>query len=211
VRLEKFLHSWRGAIAENRAHRIVALGLTAALLAAVFGLLRQEPVVVLVPPKLHDEIWVASNDAHAEYAKTWGLFLAELLGNVTPGNVDFIADAISPLLAPGIHKQVMETLHRQAEAIRRDRVNLRFTPRTALYERSSRKVFVEGYGFASGAGSKDEKREARTYEFVIAVERYAPLITHMDVYGERARTEKVLDREASKSENGRKGAEKNAP
>ena len=200
MRLDRFLETWKGVIAENKFHRVATLVLAVAVLAAVVGLLRRDPVVVLVPPKLSEEVWISSKDAQIEYQKTWGLFLAELLGNVTPGNVEFLADAVSPLLSPKIHAQVIEAIHTQAQYILRDRVSLRFTPRSVVYEPESRKVFVEGYGFISGSGNTEEKKEARTYEFVIDVDRYAPKVTALTVYDGRPKTEKVLEQEASKAE-----------
>lgn len=194
MNIDQLLQTWKGALAENRFHRIVTLTLAVALAVAAWGLLRQDSVVVLVPPDLREEVWIARDDAQIAYRKSWGLYLAELLGNVAPGSVDLIAGAVEPLLAPAIHARVMEVLHRQAQQIREDRINLRFTPREVLYEPETQKVFIAGYSFVSGALGDEEKRLQRAWEFGIEVAGYAPRVTHIDTYEGKPRTQAELRR-----------------
>jgi len=190
---QRFLETWRGVRAENRFHRIATVVLAGAVAVLGYGLLARQPVVVLVPPALKERVWVAERSAQEGYYKAWALHLAMLLGNVTPGNLPLIEEAIGPLLAPAIYEDVMRALHGQADEIRRNRITLRFEPRRVLAERSTGKVFVEGFAYSQAPGAP-ERRRLQTYEFVIAIEGYAPMIEHLDTYPGEARTEEVLAR-----------------
>jgi conjugal transfer pilus assembly protein TraE len=43
----------------------------------------------------------------------WGLFMAQLLGNVTPGSTELILNALDPLLAPTIYQPVHDAVAEQ--------------------------------------------------------------------------------------------------
>ena len=90
MKLCQFLESWRIVQAENRLHRIVLLGLIVTNGLSALAALRTERAVVLVPPSLDKEVEITRNTASSELKESWGLYLAELLGNVTPTNADFI-------------------------------------------------------------------------------------------------------------------------
>jgi conjugal transfer pilus assembly protein TraE len=58
--------------------------------------------------------------ASSELKESWGLYLAELLGNVTPTNADFIGKAIAPLLSTELYRSVMDALSEQVNALKID-------------------------------------------------------------------------------------------
>ena len=73
----------------------------------------------------------------------WGrrLFVATLLGNVTPGNADLIVvPGLEPLLAPSIASKVKLAIAEQLGALRREEVSLSFSPKAAIYEVSPRRM-----------------------------------------------------------------------
>ena len=80
---------------------ILGLALTNALTAAV--LLFKPVPVILVPPTLPGEVEIARNQGSGSLKESWGLYLAELLGNVTPGNAAFIERSLGPLLDASIY------------------------------------------------------------------------------------------------------------
>jgi hypothetical protein len=75
---------------------------------------------------------------------------AQLLGNVTPGTVDFVKERLTPLLSPSIYQDVIDAIEIQAQQIKNDRVTMRFEPRFVEYEPKSDKVFVYGYSYVKG-------------------------------------------------------------
>ncbi len=190
MRLTDFLQSWDGVQQENRWWRCLVFALLLLLMLMAIKLLRKETVVALQPVTLTQEAWVTKNQASQSYKEAWGLFLAELTGNVTPGTVGFIEARLKPLLAPAIYHEVIRTLKRQVEQIQHDQVTLRFEPRTVEYEAATDTVFVYGYAFEKGASSEAHRRE-RSYEYRIQIAHYAPLIQFIDTYEGKPRTQKV--------------------
>ncbi|MCU0836828.1 MAG: type IV conjugative transfer system protein TraE [Chromatiaceae bacterium] len=184
--LADFLATWRGLTLENRLHRLAVLGLIGTNLLTAVALLRAERTVVLVPPLLEGQVSVARAAASQEVKEAWALFVAELLGNVSPAGAEFLEKALDPLLAPSLRRSVLEVLAEQVREIQRERVSMRFTVRELLYDPASDTVFVTGIQTTTGPGGKPVARP-RTYEVVVGFQNYRPVIRHLDVYPEEPR------------------------
>lgn len=187
MKLTHLLESWRIVQAENRLHRVVLIGLVITNGISALAALRTERAVVLVPPNLTKEVEITRNTASSELKESWGLYLAELLGNVTPATSEFIANALAPLLSTEIYRSVMDAMSEQISAIKMDRVATSFKPRQVSYERETDKVFVTGELTTQGPNSKAETRN-RTYEFVLSTRNYRPRLDYIDVYPDEPRT-----------------------
>lgn len=128
--LTRFRQTWQSLVAENRFHRGLLLGLLVTNLLTLMALLQAERTVVLVPPILEQQVNVAREAASQEVKEAWGLFVTELLGNVTPTNAPFLHQTLEPLLSPGLRREVAQVLEAQVAELRRDRVSVRFSPET---------------------------------------------------------------------------------
>ncbi len=191
MRLGNFLKTYGGALTENRFNRFANLGQAVAVLVLLYMVNTKDQIVVTQPTELASEAWISSNAASQSYKESWGLHLAQLTGNVTPANVDFLKERLKPLLSPAIYSEVIDTLEMQAQDIRDDRITMRFEPRFVEYETTTDMVFVYGYSFVKGS-SEDEERTDRTYEYRLKIDHYAPLIVHIDTYEGKPRSEQVL-------------------
>lgn len=199
MKLDALLKTWRGTQLENRWHRIVLITLVLANMVLAVAVFSRQTVISIQPPTLSEAAEVSRSDASQAYLEAWGLYLAELMGNVTPGNLAFIRQALEPLLAPDVYRQVIDALEIQARQISDDRVTLKFQPRQVEYEPASGHVFVTGYSFIAGP-TGDEQRQTRTYEFAIAIDQHRPLLRWMDTYEGRARTQRVRERLAQQAQ-----------
>ena len=186
MKLDLFMRGWAATRGQNRMLFGSVAALSLVVLMQTFALLGRDRVVVLVPPELSAATEIARDRAGKDYTKAWGLHVATLIGNVTPGNGDFIKDAIYPLLSPEIHGDVTTTIERQLDQLSRDRVSLRFEPRRILQEDD--RVFVFGYGVTSAIGGKNERRKERTYEIELEIERHRPVIRSLRTYEGEPRT-----------------------
>ncbi len=193
MKFDIFLQTWQGTQRENRWQRALIAGLVIANLLLAIAALSKDTVVAIQPPTLSTSAEISRNKATEPYLGSWGLYLAQLMGNVTPGNVSFIRIAIAPLLAPDAYQEVIATLEKQAAQIQEDKVTLKFQPRQVVYERQTGHVFVTGYSLVSGP-SGDETRQTRTYEFDIDIEQYRPKLNWMTTYEGRARTQRVREK-----------------
>ena len=193
MKLNEFLTTWRGTRIENNLQRWTIAGLVLSNIAVGLAAFARGETVVLVPPDLTAQVAISRTDSDRDYRLAWAFFLAQLLGNVTPGNADIVKKAIEPLLSPAIYRDTVRVLAEQVERIKRDRVSLRFEPREVKYEASTGKVFVEGFSVVSGTAGRDE-RNPRAYEFLIKVSNYRPVIEYIDNYVGAARTTAELER-----------------
>ncbi|MBS9424199.1 TraE/TraK family type IV conjugative transfer system protein [Photorhabdus caribbeanensis] len=206
MNLKKYLKTWEGSQTENKWGRIFQGGLIAIIFLLVIQVFSKETIVTIQPFTLTEEAWVTKNNASQSYKEAWGFAFAQLLGNVTPRTVDFVKERISPLLAPNIYQDVIDVIEIQAQQIKNDRVSMRFEPRFVEYEIKSDKVFVYGYSYIKGASSNEERSE-RTYEFVVKIANYAPVLDYIDTYAGKPRTTTVLEQLKRREETQRKHEE----
>lgn len=181
MKISDYLATLQGVQSQNLWQRYAIVGLAITNSLTALGLLLHPTPVILVPPSLPDEVEIARNQGSGSLKESWGLYLAELLGNVTPGNAAFIERSLGPLLDARIYPEVMAILANEVEALRMDRVSVRFKSREVLYDATLDRVFVSGEQTSQGPGSAPESRP-RTYEFRIGFRHYRPVIEHIDVY-----------------------------
>ncbi|SET25134.1 TraE/TraK family type IV conjugative transfer system protein [Thorsellia anophelis] len=177
----KLATNWQSLNLENRYLKVIILFLFTCLILLCIMNFNKEVIVTLVPPNLSHDVTVKKTTASKTYLSSWALYFADLIGNVSPGNVTFIEQAISPMLAPEIYQLVIDVLLMQTQQIQDDNVTLSFQPRQIETEENSDKIFVTGYSFISGLAGKVQ-RELRTYEFIIQINQYAPTLIWMDTY-----------------------------
>lgn len=180
MKMDLFMRDWAGTRAQNRWLFPTVAALSITVLIQTFALMRRDEIVVLVPPELSAATEVASARAGQDYTKAWGLHIATLIGNVTPGNGAFIKEAIYPLLSPEIHDEVTTIIEKQLDQLERDRVALRFEPRRVLQKGD--RIFVFGYGVTSAVGAAETERTKRTYEIELEIERRRPVIRRLGTY-----------------------------
>ena len=192
-----FRQTWHRLVTENHFHRWMLLALLGTNLLTLVGLLQAERTVVLVPPILEQQVNVARDSASQSVKEAWGLFVTELLGNVTPTTAPFLRDTLEPLLSPPLRIEVARRLAAQVEALQRDQVSVRFSPEVVRYDAASDLVRVQGKQTVSGPNASAVTR-SRTYEIRVAFRHYRPLITHLDAYeNEKARQEQQKRAEVS--------------
>lgn len=203
MNLKQYLKTWEGTQTENKWGRLFQGGLIVIVFLLVILVSSKDTIVTIQPFTLTEEAWVTKNNASQSYKESWAFAIAQLLGNVTPRTVDFVKERLSPLLSPDIYQEVIDAIEIQAQQIKNDRVTMRFEPRFVEYEPMSDKVFVYGYSYIKGASSAEERSE-RTYEYVIRVSNYAPVLEYIDTYVGKPRTKTVLEQLKRKEENRRK-------
>lgn len=185
---------------EAKFLRMVVLGLIVANLFVSCVAISRDQVVTVVPPTLAEQSWVSKARAGEEYTEAWAMYIAMLLGNVTPSNATVVKEAIGPILDPGIYQNVMEVLDHQIFLIRQDRVSLGFEPQKVLRDNANpNKFFVVGRSVSEGPIG-DKKQQARTYEMELVIRNYRPLLSWINTYSGDARSQDVIDREAAMNE-----------
>lgn len=185
---------------EAKFLRMVVLGLIVANLFVSCVAISRDQVVTVVPPTLAEQSWVSKTKAGEEYTEAWAMYIAMLLGNVTPSNATVVKDALGPILDSGIYQDVMEVLDHQIFLIRQDRVSLGFEPQKVLRDNANpNKFFVVGRSVSEGPIG-EKKRQSRTYEMELVIRNYRPLLSWLNTYSGEARSQDVIDRETKMNE-----------
>jgi conjugal transfer pilus assembly protein TraE len=191
MELRRLKTSFLRLLGESRLKDAVILLLVLANLISVFGWLRTRETVVLVPPQMDQRMAVSFASASASYSEAWALYVTELMGNIIPGNVEFVGEALSGLMSPDVYHDLRERLARQIEAIKEESLVVRFEPQQLLYEAETDKVFIHGRSHVAGPGGELRQR-VRTFEYRVAMRFGRPWVTHFAVYEGQPRTAAYL-------------------
>lgn len=177
----------------------VALAIGLAL--AVGKLVSDHEVTRLVPPYLETEATVGWNTADKAYLEGIGLYVADLIGNITPKNAAFVADRASEILTPRIYKSARA----QILALADDPVfstsggSVRFQAMKVESEADAQKVFVIGQFISDQIGSHQVKPVV--IEMKIIVRDGRPWVDSLDQYsGMQPHTAKWLAENQSRAQ-----------
>lgn len=167
--------------ADNLKKNTVIVMLAVSNLLAVFGWYQQDEVVRLIPPQLEKAEIVGSSTASEGYREAFALMVAQLSGNITPGNADFVKKSLGNLLSPSAYRAIEKTLSDQIVDIKRDSLTVSFQPRQVTHEPKTDKIFVTGDFSSQGVSGKPIK-VTRTYEMVVDIRFGRPWITNFKPY-----------------------------
>lgn len=180
---------------ENNFFRILTLGLLVLVIILVIALLNKKTIVTVQPWTLARDAQVTEANASQSYMEAWGLALAQLIGNVTPGNVDFVSEQLKPLLSPKIYHETLDAIQSGATQLKEDRVSMRFEPIRVTYEKTTGMVFVYGRSYMrAGTSMSKESKSNRTYEFKLEISNYMPQINYLTTYEGVPHTRDEIDR-----------------
>lgn len=186
-----FSNTWASLRTENVLYRTLVPVLVIANVISMAGWLSKDRVTVLVPPTLSDAVSVAKRNADAGFKKAWGLYVASLLGNVSPGNADFVIESLQLLMSPRVFATLKQNVAADVEMIKKDGVSVSFEQKQVLYERETDKVFVVGRTGISNAAGQVAKFD-RIFEVRVSIDNGQPQIVELDSYQGKPKTLEVL-------------------
>jgi conjugal transfer pilus assembly protein TraE len=183
--------SWEDADARNKHLLVSNLVLSLALLLSLGALIGRHEVVTFAPPKLMGVAKIGYNSANENYMKSQAVYFATLIGNVTPSNVEFVADALSGMVEASIYPAVRVKLKALAQDPQFNNASAAvvYAPSSVDYEPSSNKLFVSGTYSTVSSGNTGSPRQL-VYELEMEVRDYRPVITFIDSYEGEPHTEK---------------------
>lgn len=208
MKLSKYLTAIDGSAVLIKFNGIINATLVVVVLLLVYAQISRDQIVVVQPVTLGEEAWITKNESSQSYKEAWGLFLAQLTGNITPDNMDFVVKRLKPLLAPQIYGEYVDDMNLQSQAIKDDRVTIRFEPQSVVFEKESGKVFVTGSSFMKATGGVEQKA-IRTYEYTISIKNYGPVVESADNYEDVPQTVDILTAKQMRKEAEAKKESKN--
>ncbi|MEC4747579.1 TraE/TraK family type IV conjugative transfer system protein [Methylomicrobium sp. Wu6] len=194
---KNFASTWLSLHASNRFLKFVCIFLMTLNLLTLVGWLKKDTAIVLIPPSLSEKSEVAKNKASEGYKKAWGMYVATLIGNVTPENADFVLESFSGMVTGEIRSMVSEQIAQELDTLKQEKVSSSFGIVRVTYEPETDKVFVTGRNRMTGAGGKTSPTE-QTFEFKIDVKQYSPIITHMASYEGMPKLLSIIQKEEAK-------------
>jgi conjugal transfer pilus assembly protein TraE len=165
---------------ENKLLRIVVPLLILVIFSMGMWMANINQTVVIIPPNMPKEAVVSINSANRDYKKAYAMFAASMIGNVDKKSAAVTNKGIIDLLDVSIKSSFEAILADQLSAIKKNNLRISFSPTSMAYEPETDKVFVTGNRVLYGTGGS--KSENRTFEFIIEIKNYMPVITHIDVY-----------------------------
>lgn len=195
-----FEDTFDGMRGENKFLRLSIVALMVLMVVQFWSTASKDEVVAIVPPTMSEKGWVSQTDSSSTYSDAWVLYVAMMLGNVTPDNAEVVKSAIGPILDPEIYQNVMTVLSDQIQSIRKDRVSMAFQPDKVLRDSEKPNLFyVTGRAVTEGP-TGEKSRTARTYEVELSIKDFKPVIEWLSTYTGAPRTAAVLARERSAEE-----------
>lgn len=194
MKLPWAMATWAGTIKAN-----VALSISNVVLAILLALffvqsLSQKEDVVLVPPVVDKEMRISISSANKDYMESFGLYVATLVGNVTPTNATTITEYLSQNFDSETYASTRKTILAAAEtsSFREAAASSKFEPENVHFEAPTSKVFVSGgMRLITTAGSQPPR--PITYEMVIRIVNRRPVVYSLVSYdGAEPHTEQWL-------------------
>lgn len=163
--------------------------LSAGMFYTVAALNNTHERLVIIPPHLDKKAEIAWESANSSYIKSFGFYVANMIGNLQPETAGIILDAVSVFMEPRIYSD----FRRQAFDIINDPIfkqtksSTFFQPASIIFERSTSKVFVIGDLQTKTINSTLNK--SVVYELGIVIREGRPWISHFTSYeGKEPRT-----------------------
>lgn len=172
---------WTEYAANNRSLRVITLGLALANVILVGMLAFRSEIVTINPPDPQGVIQYSKSKASDDALTSWGLYLATLIGNVSPSNAEFVSNSVAKILDPSIYQEVMLSISKQTKLIQEDQLSLHFEPADVKFNARDNVVYVTGW-LTTKDSHGTASREQRTYELWWKVTNYQPRLTGMKAY-----------------------------
>lgn len=173
--------TYSGLTKNNRVLRLGFLGMMLLVIIETFGLVFRSQIITIVPSNVMTKATYTATSADEGALSSWGLYLATLMGNVTPSNADFTAETIGHLLSPGIYKDVMAGIENQVKHIKEDQLTLSYAAAEVKCNTSKNVVYVDGWLTSTDSHGTSTKEE-RTYEIYFSVANYQPVVVGLTSY-----------------------------
>ena len=184
---------FKGAQETVKLQKYAMLIMATTILVLVLFAINKRERLVLIPPVLDERVQLAYSSASEQYYKSYALYVASFLGNINPGNANFVKEGLSLSFSPTLYAEMRAQITEDAEKMRVSGRTLRFYADRVMYEPGTGKTFVAGkQEIVSAAGNVHDQDV--TYEMQVAMRDGLPKIEKFAYYTGAPRTEEWLRR-----------------
>lgn len=144
---------------------------------------KQNIEVTITPAVIEEKLVIGKTSANDAYLKSFGMYVATLMGNISVTNAPFITDTLSLFIDSSVYPQIRKTILASANsrAFKEAAGSTKYEPTSILYESQTNKVFVMGTVavLTSIGGSPPQ---AITYEMELRIVDRKPTIFALEAY-----------------------------
>jgi conjugal transfer pilus assembly protein TraE len=145
---DRWIRNWKSTLAENFFLRSITLLLGISLVITTLMLSVKSQRILLVPPQITKEFWIERDRVAPEYMEQIGVFIAMLVGNLSPGNAESNVNMLIEHYLDRSLKHpetVRELLGQGASYIKKNNITQAFFPSSIFVAATDNmKVRVEG-------------------------------------------------------------------
>lgn len=163
--------------------------------ALVYKVVNRDESTVFVPPGIGEKTSINKSNADSVYLQSIGVYVTTLIGNLTPNNIQFVLEALSPIMSPESYALIRKQLiSLSKDASFRNWVgSTHFEPTGVMYEADTKKVFVSGNMTDVNTTGRQTKTQI-TYEMKVVIVNRWPQISNLVSYaGNEPKTLKWLE------------------
>jgi len=179
---------WQKTTWENSIRANVALAFSNAVLAliAIIAVIHSFSVksdVVLTPPRVDEEMRIGFDSANEAYVKSFGLYAAQLISNITAANANFVVEAMSSFMDSSVYAETRKTILSTVDTrlFKEAAGATKYEPTNIVYEPSTRKVFVIG-NMTTLSSIGPGSATSMVYEMEIRIVERRPVIYSLTSY-----------------------------
>jgi|GEM_PF-1437552 conjugal transfer pilus assembly protein TraE len=178
---------------ERKFFHISGVAQAAAILLLAYFLVTRDEIIIMVPPQLEAETKIVNGEGDAEYQKRFAFSFANLIGNVTPKNVQFIVDQVNASFSPALRDATAQSIENDARILRSRDLKSTFVVEDMLFNDDRNIVWVWGERTIKGDGVPPVSNPY-TFEFQIKPVNGFPRILHYDAFEGHPIIQKIKQR-----------------
>lgn len=179
----------------RRDEKLLRTNSVAILVIAAFVVKTQfftDPVTIVQPPNMTEEVKVVGNKASESYKTQWALFYSTLIGNINPTNISFVTTSILDALSPELQARTRESLQQQTNIMQARGVEQSFKPNDMYYDPKNDMVYVWGTKSTRLINVPDKSESSKwTFEWVLGMKNGRPRIAYVNQYAGTPNIKKI--------------------
>ncbi len=205
MQYEKWIRSWKSALAENFFLRSLSLLMAISLIITSYYSVRRPQRVLVIPPQVTKDFWTEESRVSPELIEQTATFISIMAGNLSPANADYnINTLIKYYLANPDRREIVEELQGQAAYIKKNNITQTFFPSMVTVDESRMQASVEGVA-ATSIGNVKTSQDKVSFKMRFKARNYRLWVE--ELYMEQAKSKKEKDKNKDKEEDRGKSAE----
>lgn len=192
MKFNTFFSQWESTKTANVVLLLGAAVMSVANIMLASALLHTKVQRELIPPRLDQQVRVGYASADAAYYKSWGLYVAELVGNISPGNASFVADALGRLFTSSDAQHVRTQVLAEGHSLEQNGSVMYFKAKKLVYDPATATVFVTGMQRQLSPDGSALSSQQFTYQMQVQIVEGQPVLTGLVAYPGEAHTKAWL-------------------